>query len=145
MCKNCGRKVNISEGSVQSNLTLGGWKYPQPVFLCNRCIKYERFMKKEKLKQLNAIAEYSKSLPSYITREHKAMIEVLKDLVKVSGWYRLADITKSFTKKMGCDYHVRTVSGILNRLGFTERKQMGQGYTRVWVDLAILKDRDEGW
>ena len=136
-CHDCGRIVGYDRGMWTS----WGGKYPGGgIFLCNRCMRRrEKEEAQVKLEKYEEIAEWAKSLSSVQERENKAIVQALRDLCKVDGWYRLMDITHSFNKQTGWDYDVRVISKILSRLGFRDRRRMGGGYTNVWISLAILE------
>ena len=141
-CHDCGRIVGYDRGMWTS----WGGKYPGGgIFLCNRCMRRrEKEAARAKLKKFKQIAEWAKSIPSVEERERTGIVQVLKELCKVNGWYRLVNITRAFNKQTGWDYDVRVISKILSRLGFRDRRRMGGGYTNVWISLAILEKISKG-
>jgi len=96
-----------------------------------------------KLKPFNEVAEWAKSLPPPTQIDDECMVAALTDLCKVDGWYKLMNIAEAyFLKRNDLDHNFRHVSGILNRLGFKERRRLGGGYTNVWISRNNIKNNE---
>lgn len=146
-CSKCGKQTTIRWGWIN---------HQTGEFFCNKC---ERSLKRSSEQQ--GFEDYMKSvlkgLPpplSWEEEENRRMITMLKEefppsiqesrppmyYYRPSGLYSLKELKTFYNRRFTHNAITeKAVSIILNRLGFTERRTMGQNYTFVWIDVNAVE------
>lgn len=139
-CARCGKTGTLRGGHILAHGPNIGKYY------CNPCLRKLDGDSAQKM-----ITAALKDLPPQPSPpspqdELKKMLSMLEDRFLPSprylstGWYRLKDLTAWYNRRCS-DFPIgeKHASNILHRLGFVERRTMGQGFTGVWIDVDTIR------
>lgn len=139
-CVRCHKKKKPHFGTVVNCNSHAYPQFPQRSFLCYRCI--DALQREDVTKKIAMFRPTQdeiriiKSAPS----ELEILTQLLRETAKNPGWYEIRDLSSAFSERVGYKVHPKSVSYLLNKLGFKSRARFTRKKrTCVFVDLSKVE------